>query len=166
MPRQHRPTASITTGYTESEANYETTSQPYASEAENDFFQDPEKNEKRTTPSPLNLANNLKISSPRDNSMQSPRSFRSGFSIGSKQIVDPPGHQQIPSTQASPRHSQKMQEKQLNARQSALGKNYEYYEGNTIFWLGGRLQNARDRPINLLTGGLIVVPTVLFFVFK
>jgi palmitoyltransferase ZDHHC9/14/18 len=49
---------------------------------------------------------------------------------------------------------------------SALGKNYEYFEGNTIFWLGGRLQNARDRPINIATGVFLVLPAILFFVFS
>lgn len=166
MPKQHRPATSITTGYTESEANYDTTSQQYASEAENEFLQNPSKGEKRATPSPLNLTTGLKVTSPREKPMLSPRSFRSGFTIGSKQIVDPSGHQQLPSTQASPRYPNNMQEKHYIAQQSALGKNYEYFEGNTMFWLGGRLQNARDRPINLLTGALIVVPSVLFFVFK
>ena len=47
-----------------------------------------------------------------------------------------------------------------------LGRNYEYFTGNTIFWLGGRLQNARDKPIVLATAIIIIVPSILFFVFS
>ncbi|KAI0454090.1 palmitoyltransferase ERF2 [Xylaria acuta] len=46
---------------------------------------------------------------------------------------------------------------------SQLGRNHEYFEGNTVFCLGGRLQNTRHRPINIGTGFLIVLPTALFF---
>lgn len=46
---------------------------------------------------------------------------------------------------------------------SALGRNHEYFEGNTVFCLDGRLQNTRHRPINLGTGFLIVLPAALFF---
>ncbi|KAI9812251.1 MAG: Eukaryotic peptide chain release factor GTP-binding subunit [Phylliscum demangeonii] len=47
-----------------------------------------------------------------------------------------------------------------------VGQNHQYFAGNTIFLFGGRLQNSRDRPINLLTGILVVVPGVLFLVFS
>ncbi|DAA76821.1 TPA_exp: Palmitoyltransferase [Trichophyton benhamiae CBS 112371] len=43
------------------------------------------------------------------------------------------------------------------------GKNYQYFTGNTAFFGGGRFQNTRDRPINVVTGFLIVLPTILFF---
>ncbi|KAI0870213.1 palmitoyltransferase ERF2 [Hypoxylon argillaceum] len=46
---------------------------------------------------------------------------------------------------------------------SPLGRNHEYFEGNTVFCLGGRLQNTRHRPINIGTGFLIVLPAALFF---
>lgn len=49
---------------------------------------------------------------------------------------------------------------------STRGRNYEYFSGNTAFCWGGRLQNTRHRPINVLSGVLIVVPVVLFFVFE
>jgi palmitoyltransferase ZDHHC9/14/18 len=45
----------------------------------------------------------------------------------------------------------------------APGRNHEYFEGNTVFCLGGRLQNTRHRPINIGTGFLIVLPAALFF---
>lgn len=43
------------------------------------------------------------------------------------------------------------------------GKNYQHFTGNTVFCLGGRLQNSRDKPINLITGILITLPSGLFF---
>jgi palmitoyltransferase ZDHHC9/14/18 len=45
------------------------------------------------------------------------------------------------------------------------GSNYEYFTGNTVFCWGGRLQNTRDKPINIATGFLVVTPSVLYFVF-
>lgn len=50
-------------------------------------------------------------------------------------------------------------------RRISDGKNYQYFSGNTVFCMGGRLQNARDRPVNIATGILVVLPGVLFFVF-
>ena len=49
---------------------------------------------------------------------------------------------------------------------SAMGKNYQYFSGNTVFCWGGRLQNTRDRPINIASAILLLVPIVLFFVFE
>ena len=43
------------------------------------------------------------------------------------------------------------------------GKNYEHFTGNTFFCLGGRLQNSRDKPVNLLTAIIVIVPSGLFF---
>jgi palmitoyltransferase ZDHHC9/14/18 len=43
---------------------------------------------------------------------------------------------------------------------------HQYFEGNTFFCLGGRFQNSRQRPINIATGLLIVIPCVLFFIFE
>ena len=43
------------------------------------------------------------------------------------------------------------------------GKNHEHFEGRTVFCLGGRLQNSRDKPVNLITAILIILPTGLFF---
>ncbi|KAK5991187.1 Palmitoyltransferase ERF2 [Cladobotryum mycophilum] len=46
------------------------------------------------------------------------------------------------------------------------GKVYEYFEGNTVFFFGGRWQNTRQRPINVATGLFVVIPCVLFFIFE
>jgi palmitoyltransferase ZDHHC9/14/18 len=47
-----------------------------------------------------------------------------------------------------------------------MGKNYEYFLGNTLFCGGGRFQNSRDKPVNIATGLLVVVPSALFFAFS
>jgi palmitoyltransferase ZDHHC9/14/18 len=47
-----------------------------------------------------------------------------------------------------------------------LGKNYEYFTGNTLFFGGGRLQNSRDKPINIATGIFVVLPSALFFAYS
>jgi len=47
-----------------------------------------------------------------------------------------------------------------------LGKNHEYFTGNTVFFWGGRLQNARDKPVVLITAIIIILPAILFFIFS
>lgn len=47
-----------------------------------------------------------------------------------------------------------------------FGRNWEYFTGNTFFFMGGRLQNTRSRPVNIATGAFLVLPIVLFFVFS
>lgn len=51
-------------------------------------------------------------------------------------------------------------------RHRSLGKNYEYFTGNTIFFGGGRLQNSRDKPVNIATGIFVLLPAGLFFGFS
>jgi palmitoyltransferase ZDHHC9/14/18 len=100
---------------------------------------------------------------------RSPRSFRSSLipSRNSRQSrasfqARQQGHEKLPSNASTPN----IADEQKAAVRKELGKNYEYFAGNTVFCLGGRLQNTRDRPINLFTGFLIVLPIVLFFVFS
>ncbi|KAF7559606.1 hypothetical protein G7046_g4535 [Stylonectria norvegica] len=47
-----------------------------------------------------------------------------------------------------------------------LGRVHQYFDGNTVFFLGGRWQNTRGRPINIATGLLVILPCILFFVFE
>ncbi|KAK5091621.1 Eukaryotic peptide chain release factor GTP-binding subunit [Lithohypha guttulata] len=169
MTHKHRATNSVTTAYTESEVpnDYDANSHQAQSEADHEYFRS-HSPEKKSIPAPLNLGHNLGVGNQKEKPLHSPASFRSGFSIGSKQII-PPTHQQLRSIDNSPRYDGRMhdlQQKHLAAQQSAMGKNYEYFEGNNVFWLGGRLQNARDRPVNILTGILILFPTILFFIFS
>jgi palmitoyltransferase ZDHHC9/14/18 len=59
-----------------------------------------------------------------------------------------------------------MKEHREPAPPANLGKNYEYFTGNTIFWGSGRFQNSRDKPVNIATGILIVLPVALFLAYS
>lgn len=116
--------------------------------------------------------------------LKSPRSFRSSFLLPNKTEQaqtasnrSMPGAEKLPSVASSPRmpsmHSQVPDQRRHSvkkdkrlSRSSPTGKVFEYFEGNTVFFLGGRFQNSRQRPINLATLLGIVAPTVIFFVFS
>ncbi|EMD90100.1 hypothetical protein COCC4DRAFT_184886 [Bipolaris maydis ATCC 48331] len=100
---------------------------------------------------------------------KSPRSFRSSFMISSRegrsnQIRPHQGHEKLTSAEPSPRLARKEATKEAVKRE--LGKNYQYFSGNTAFCWGGRLQNTRDRPVNVATAILIILPACLFFGFS
>lgn len=121
----------------------------------------------RSNPQRLNLGKNHNYTPPQ----RSPLSFRSGFSLGSKRQEANHGHQHLSSsgTSVQDAHANAALPEGLenNYRSKVpLGKNHEYFQGNTVFYLGGRLQNARDRPINIITGVILILPGILFFVFS
>ncbi|KAF2968685.1 hypothetical protein GQX73_g4863 [Xylaria multiplex] len=103
---------------------------------------------------------------------RTPHSFRSNLFIPgmgdpatNRPSHDMHGAEKLSSGASSPRLADdtagsSAKESRPNAQ---LGRNYEYFEGNTVFCLGGRLQNTRHRPINIGTGFLIVLPAALFF---
>ncbi|KAF2741358.1 palmitoyltransferase erf2 [Polyplosphaeria fusca] len=100
---------------------------------------------------------------------KSPRSFRSSFMLPSRegrssQMRPGGGHEKLASAESSPRLARKEAHKEVIRQE--IGKNYEYFSGNTVFCWGGRLQNTRDRPVNIATGLMIVAPAILFFVFS
>ncbi|OAL39908.1 hypothetical protein AYO20_00820 [Fonsecaea nubica] len=163
MPRSHRPAPSITTEYTQSEApdTADAASPDFASQNDGDTqLVNGVNSQKPRRPSRLNIATTLKAGDP---PQKSPLSFRSGLSLASKHRLES-GHLHLSSNATSPAYPPDTNTEV--AVKSALGKNYEYFEGNTIFWLGGRVQNARDRPINIATGILLVLPAILFFVYS
>ena len=94
---------------------------------------------------------------------KSPKSFRNTFFHSSKGSAamqeDSQGHKRLSSSTPSPvpRQSDVVPDSKQEA-----GFNYQYFSGNTAFILGGRLQNTRDRPINIATGILVVLPSALF----
>ena len=108
---------------------------------------------------------------------KSPRSFRASLGIGSRA-----SKQQDQDRRPSPKHHEKLssnpsspqtyaQEKNLptTTRQpskSSSGKNYEYYAGNMIFFLRGRLLNTRAKPLSVGTFILTLLPAGLFFGFS
>jgi len=97
---------------------------------------------------------------------KSPRSFRSSFLLSSRdgrtaQMRPNQGHEKLASAESSPRLARKEASKDVVRRE--LGRNHEYFSGNTAFCWGGRLQNTRDRPVNVATAILILLPAGLFF---
>ncbi|WEW57535.1 Eukaryotic peptide chain release factor GTP-binding subunit [Emydomyces testavorans] len=104
---------------------------------------------RRTAPSHLNLGHNYKQNGSQDPPQRSPLSFRSGFLKTNKHEhpdrPDSRGHERLSSAVSSPAPNSLKPEKP--PARNNLGKNYEYFTGNTIFCWGGRLQNSRDRPI-------------------
>lgn len=104
---------------------------------------------------------------------KSPRSFRSNFLMpGNKDDEagtpnrSTHGAEKLSSAATSPAMTPVHPPKPNPPHQQKLGRNYQYFAGNTVFALGGRLQNSRDKPINIATGLLVVLPCVLFFVFS
>ncbi|KAL1649796.1 Eukaryotic peptide chain release factor GTP-binding subunit [Didymella pomorum] len=100
---------------------------------------------------------------------KSPRSFRSSFMLPSRdgrsgQMRVHQGHEKLTSAESSPRLDRRESTKQAVKRE--LGKNYQYFSGNTAFCWGGRLQNTRDRPVNIATAIMIILPAALFFGFS
>lgn len=108
---------------------------------------------------------------------KSPISFRSGLRLTTREnggSLTPnrsaDGREKLNSTasslQLTPVGTSRTPDAVAHAQTPNLGKNYQYFTGNTRFGWGGRLQNSRDRPINIVTGLLVILPGVLFFVFS
>jgi palmitoyltransferase ZDHHC9/14/18 len=103
--------------------------------------------------------------------VKTPHSFRSSFLLPSRGDPAPnspnrsiQGREKLSSAASSPGLASFEASKPMPKKR--LGNNYQYFNGNTVFILGGRLQNARSRPINIGTGLLVILPSVLFFVFS
>lgn len=167
MPRSHRHIPSIATDYTQSEAPETVDNQfpDFASQTDGETqlvnaTLSPRDSHPQHPPARLNISSAQKTT---DQAQKSPMSFRSGLSLASKHRLDS-GHQPLPSSARSS-HLPAVSDARVASR-SALGKNYEYFEGNTVFWWGGRLQNARDRPINIATAVILIIPAVFFFIYS
>lgn len=95
---------------------------------------------------------------------RSPRSFRPSFLLPSRGLdqgrTDRFSHERLSSCNSSPRS---MNAKMFPTSIRKAGFNYEYFSGNTTFCWGGRLQNTRDRPINIISGMVIILPSIIFF---
>lgn len=101
------------------------------------------------------------------------RSFRSSFQLpgrdqnSNRRHIE--GAEKLSSSASSP-HLRPV-DSQTHAKMSEksdgkkLGRNYEYFDGNTVFCFGGRWQNTSHRPVNIATGGFIIIPCALFFAF-
>lgn len=118
-----------------------------------------------TAPTHLNLGTITKQGGLHDPPQRSPLSFRSGFLKKTEhERAGSRGHERLSSAASSPASNGLKPEKPIP--QKDLGKNYEYFLGNTIFFLSGRLQNARDRPVNIATGIFVALPAALFFAYS
>ena len=91
----------------------------------------------------------------------SPKSFRANFHRAATPLKETQGHERLSSSNNSPTFAKKLPEDAPKP-----GINYQYFSGNTVFCWGGRLQNARDRPINIASGIIVVLPTILFLVYS
>lgn len=113
-------------------------------------------------------SNNLATGTP----SKSPRSFRSSFLLPARS--DPAvdggssrnnqGREKLHSVASSPGLTPIDKPRQVP--NPKLGKNFEYFTGNTVFFWGGRLQNTRNRPVSIATCLAVLIPSVLFFVFS
>ncbi|KAL8826283.1 MAG: hypothetical protein Q9191_003896 [Dirinaria sp. TL-2023a] len=118
-------------------------------------------------PVPLQVNDNYKHSTARGASVEkSPRSFRASFLLPARRSgvtsrTGGNGHRRLDS--GSPRNG-KIVTGEQDARKSGI--NYQYFDGNTVFCWGGRLQNTRDRPVNIATALIVILPSCLFFAYS
>lgn len=96
---------------------------------------------------------------------KSPRSFRAKFFLpvqgNATDANDSRGHERLSSSNTSPQFARS---KDSGHHGTQAGVNYQYFSGNTVFCFGGRLQNTRDRPVNLATGIIVLIPSILFLI--
>ena len=106
--------------------------------------------EKRLSPGPDHI-----------NRSRSPKSLVSALKRRSDQDgTKSNGHEKL-----SSQSSASLKKSTPHKSQRSLGKNWEYFDGNTLFFLGGRLETAKSKPIAIGTAALLVVPAVLWFAF-
>ncbi|KAM0717869.1 hypothetical protein Q7P37_006201 [Cladosporium fusiforme] len=75
-------------------------------------------------------------------------------------------HQQLHSEPSSPLNAPGKTPLPAMEPPRGPGKNHEYYSGNMCFFFGGRLMNAKTRPLCLFTFALAVLPAILFLIFS
>ncbi|GAB0137951.1 hypothetical protein EsDP_00006201 [Epichloe bromicola] len=110
--------------------------------------------------------------------VKSTRSFRSSFLLPGKveqaqgsRNRSTDGAEKLSSTASSPRFARIESQpgpRSLTAdsKGKSTGRVHQYFEGNTVFCLGGRWQNTKHTPINIATGLFLVVPCALFYGFE
>jgi len=99
---------------------------------------------------------------------RSPRSLRTSFGLNSRSSQSGEGKEFGHRKLASEPNSPDLVDISPSSAKSGVksGRNYEYYNGNAMFFLKGRLLNARQRPINAITAFLANLPSLLFFIFS
>ncbi|KXJ94131.1 DHHC palmitoyltransferase-domain-containing protein [Microdochium bolleyi] len=110
---------------------------------------------------------------------KSPHSFRSGFlkparpETSGQSRASPHQHEKLASAASSAQFTPEVDtappsrhNKSTKSGTVKRGRNWEFFQGNTVFCIGGRLQNTRHQPINIATGFFVLMPAVLFFAFS
>lgn len=109
---------------------------------------------------------------------RSPRSLREHLGLGSRRTSKnqeqnrklSPQHEKLRSYPSSPRdgnHEKSRAPFPLPATTpKTRGRNYEYFAGNMLFFLSGRLLNTKAKPLNVATFVLTTLPVALFFAFS
>ncbi|KEQ89094.1 zf-DHHC-domain-containing protein [Aureobasidium pullulans EXF-150] len=101
---------------------------------------------------------------------KSPISLRASWSRQSRssrvngRSADRDGHEKLPSVPPSPANYKATPV--LDDYKPSTGRNYQYFNGNAVFFLRGRLINTRQRPLNVFTALLAIIPAALFFGFS
>ncbi|KAI1638012.1 DHHC palmitoyltransferase-domain-containing protein [Biscogniauxia mediterranea] len=140
------------------------------------------KAEERNLTLNVDTSNNYRGGPTAPSPVKTPRSFRSslfmtgkGESAGSQRNRTMHGAEKLSSAASSPRFGPRAARSPKDKTETGedkeeekgntlgQGRNHEYFEGNTVFCVGGRLQNTRHKPINIATGSFVVIPAILFF---
>ena len=119
-------------------------------------------------------SSNYKVGGLQVKGQQSTGSFRSSFLLPQREetpVRSPTrspsqGHQRLSSDATIPKSDPLQNKEAPETKTSQAGRNYKYFAGNTFFWFGGRFQNTRDRPINVATGILVILPCCLFLAYS
>lgn len=118
----------------------------------------------RERPPHLNLGVNYKGTAEPEAPQRSPLSFLSLQNRSAPaENRDSRTHERLSSADST---RQSIEKKSEPMKTRNKGRNYEYFVGNTFFCGGGRFQNSRDKPVNIATAFLVLVPTGLFFGFS
>ncbi|KAK2592149.1 Eukaryotic peptide chain release factor GTP-binding subunit [Conoideocrella luteorostrata] len=110
--------------------------------------------------------------------VKSARSFRSSFLLpgkveqaqGSRNRSND-GAEKLSSAASSPRFGRAASNLgpgpvAANSTGKSVGRVHQYFDGNTVFCLGGRWQNTKHTPINIATGLFVAIPCALFYGFE
>jgi palmitoyltransferase ZDHHC9/14/18 len=121
-------------------------------------------NAKQSQPASLRVQPNLPLSIPggQNSTPRSPaKSVRDSLRLRPSEH-----HQSLHSEPSSPMNTISKGNLPAPSPPRGEGKNYEYYAGNMCFFLGGRIMNAKKKPLCIFTCTLAVFPAVLFFIFS
>jgi len=172
-----RPPPSRGTEMTEQErvtANTSPTQGHYTAGSLSESVRPLQRNNPNTKGLSVNIDKSYKNGASIPTSAKSPHSFRSSFLMPTKADAAPNspnrsthGREKLSSVASSPGLTPTGTPKHIeHPKKEKLGGNYEYFTGNTIFCWGGRFQNTQDKPINIGTGLLVLVPGILFYIFS